>query len=338
MIAEPAMDPRPSWLGASAMMTVSPLPSVPETGWRCSCSEGPRYRGPVSADPAELELDTFQSAELGGFLRNRRERLAPEVVGLSSGPRRRTVGLRREEVAVLAHVSPTWYAYLEQGRKVRPSSEVIESLADALRLDNVERRYLRALATARAAPLLSGRPEPHPDAIALVEQLVQSSSAMPYPVYAVDPRGMLIAGNAHMREWYGEMKAPDGQQPNMVRWLFTATEARERIAGWERDARDVAARIRFYNATSPANGTETFIEELRASSRDFDGWWSSYEVAEQDARDRRFAGRDGTIRTLQLAVVRPAVSPSVTIVFHLPRLADEPHCSARFTHRDDRLY
>src|SRR5579863_1528399 len=89
----------------------------------------------------------------GEFLRSRRERLTPSDVGLPNGFRRRTPGLRREEVALLAGVGATWYTWLEQGRDVRPSAEVLSALADALRLDDAERRHLY---------ILNDRPPPEP--------------------------------------------------------------------------------------------------------------------------------------------------------------------------------
>jgi transcriptional regulator with XRE-family HTH domain len=90
--------------------------------------------------------------ELARFLRSRRDRLRPEDVGFPPGPRRRIPGLRREEVALLAGVSSTWYTYLEQGRAgVNPSREVLDSLARVLRLDDDETRFLRRLADQAAA-------------------------------------------------------------------------------------------------------------------------------------------------------------------------------------------
>src|ERR1700760_4820923 len=91
--------------------------------------------------------------EAGAFLRSRRERLSPANVGLPEGFRRRTPGLRREEVALLAGVGTTWYTWLEQGRDVRPSPEVLAGLADALRLNEAERRHLF---------ILNDRPPPEP--------------------------------------------------------------------------------------------------------------------------------------------------------------------------------
>src|ERR1700728_2577931 len=83
---------------------------------------------------------------LGQLLRSRRERLAPADVGLPEGSRRRTAGLRREEVALLANLSTTYYTFLEQGRPVRPSAQVVDALAAALRMSAAERRYLQVLA------------------------------------------------------------------------------------------------------------------------------------------------------------------------------------------------
>lgn len=93
-------------------------------------------------------------SELGAFLRSRRERLRPEDVGLSSGPRRRTPGLRREEVAVLAHISTEYYVRLEQARAPRPSGEVLAAIASALLLTDAESAHLHLLAG--TAPLRSG--------------------------------------------------------------------------------------------------------------------------------------------------------------------------------------
>jgi transcriptional regulator with XRE-family HTH domain len=92
--------------------------------------------------------------ELADFLRGRRERLSPEAAGLPPGGRRRTPGLRREEVAVLAGVSPTWYTFLEQGRDVRASVQVLEALARTLRLDAGERTHPFLLAYGERPPLV----------------------------------------------------------------------------------------------------------------------------------------------------------------------------------------
>src|SRR6188472_4307613 len=106
--------------------------------------------------------------ELGAFLRSRRERVQPEDVGLPAGPRRRTPGLRREEVAVLAHISTEYYVRLEQGRAPRPSAAVLSGISGALRLTRPETEHLHALAgTASARPGLHSR-DVRPSILALL--------------------------------------------------------------------------------------------------------------------------------------------------------------------------
>ncbi len=259
-----------------------------------------------------------QHSELGHFLRTRRERVAPESVGLPSGPRRRSRGLRREEVALLADVSPSWYTYLEQGRRVRPSAEVLDSLASALRLDQTERRYLHALG---AGPAESVRQDPTPDidTTALVVRLMQTSDVLPYPIYVMDGLGDLIAWNAQTTEWYCDFSAREGRGRNMVWWLFTAPEARERIASWRDDAREIVGRIRFLVGTSRAHpAVEESVRALYAASEDFARWWDEHDVVDQEARQRTFRHPRLGVRVLDLFVVRPAVNPAVSIVFHLP--------------------
>lgn len=114
--------------------------------------------------------------ELGAFLRSRRERLRPEDVGLSSGPRRRTPGLRREEAAVLAHISTEYYVRLEQGRAPRPSGEVLAGIASALRLTDTESDHLHVLAGTSPTRTRRHRRDVRPSILALLERLPQTAA------------------------------------------------------------------------------------------------------------------------------------------------------------------
>jgi len=187
-------------------------------------------------------VEGSRHAELGHYLRTRRERLKPHTVGLPVNHRRRSRGLRREEVAFLASVSPAWYSRLEQGNKVRPSAEILESLADALRLDGSERRYLHALGSEKA-PSASPPTEPDERTVALVRRLVEECEEL--PVYVIDGRGDLVTWNAPTREWYADFARLAGRDRNFLWWLFTAAEARVRIADWSAYARDAVAGVRF---------------------------------------------------------------------------------------------
>src|SRR5690349_9701795 len=127
----------------------------------------------------------MDKTELGAFLRTRRERLHPEDVGLPSGPRRRTPGLRREEVAVLAHISTEYYVRLEQGRAPRPSAEVLAGIVGALRLTESESDHLHVLAG--TAPSRTGlhRRDVRPSILALLERLPQTAGLVTSATFEV---------------------------------------------------------------------------------------------------------------------------------------------------------
>jgi transcriptional regulator with XRE-family HTH domain len=132
---------------------------------------------------------------LGQLLRSRRERLRPDDVGLAPGSRRRTAGLRREEVALLANLSTTYYTFIEQGRPVRPSAQVLDALASALRMSAAERRYLQVLAHGRdgagsADTIIAAPPERiDPGVVDLVQRLD------PFPTFVKGRRWDVLTAN-----------------------------------------------------------------------------------------------------------------------------------------------
>ncbi|HKN99015.1 MAG TPA: helix-turn-helix transcriptional regulator [Pseudonocardiaceae bacterium] len=260
--------------------------------------------------------------EMAQFLRTRRERITPAQVGLPTAPRRRIRGLRREEVAVLAGLSPTWYTYLEQARDIHPSPEVLDSLADVLQLDEDERQYLHQLALGHVETV---RPVMLPSAInSLVSDLVSAANQPQYPVYAINYAADVIAWNDAAARWYTDWGRLRGLDRNIVWWMLTSGEARERIVDWSEDARDIVGRTRALSARYPHDPKVTeLITRLRAESADFGRWWPNHEIRGQRVRFRRFriAGED--IKTMRLTVVHPADDPQVTIAFHIPVHTDE---------------
>jgi len=255
--------------------------------------------------------------ELAHFLRSRRERVDPVDVGLPVGPRRRTLGLRREEVAVLAGLSPTWYTYLEQGRHIRPSPEVLDSLARVLRMTEDERRYMHLLAYGHVTPL---EPSQLDEAgRAFVEQFVRTAGTGPHPLYALDYMGDLVAWNDSAAEWYTDWSTRSGLDRNIVWWIVTDPEARERVLDWEADARDIVFRLRALAARHHADQRlHEFIRRLRKASTDCDQWWSDHDVRGQRLRLRRLRHHSLGEQTFRLAVTHPEDYASVTIAFHLP--------------------
>ncbi|MET1074540.1 MAG: helix-turn-helix transcriptional regulator [Umezawaea sp.] len=254
-------------------------------------------------------------AALAQFLRSRRERITPEHVGLPFGPRRRTPGLRREEIAVLAGLSPTWYTYLEQGRDIRPSPEVLESLARVLKLTEDERRYLHVLATGQSPPPVPTAPV-CPDEV-LMGQVIAAMGSPELPLYAGNVYADVTAWNAATVEWYTDFGALPADRRNVLWWMLTAPEARERIVDWEDDTRDVLARFRVAAAARPWDRRfDELTSLLEASSPEFRSWWSDHDVREQHARPRRMRRPNGEVVSMQLVVLRMADSVN-SVVLHL---------------------
>ncbi|WP_217809837.1 helix-turn-helix transcriptional regulator [Micromonospora sp. NBS 11-29] len=275
--------------------------------------------------------------DLAQFLRSRRERIRPEQVGLPAGSRRRTPGLRREEIAVLAGLSPTWYTYLEQGRDIHPSPDVLESLARVLQLSEDERRYLYLLANGQTPPI---RPsEPAQAEQPMLRELVGVLGNVDYPVYFGNLYGDVTAWNQATVRWYTDFGRLPAERRNMLWWMLTAGEARRRIVNWEEDVRDLIARFRIASAARPWD--QRFSERISMLYRispEFRTWWKDHDVRGQHTRPRRFQLADGTQKTLQLVVMRMTDGFNSMIV-HVPaghdttesteaapeNFADQPH-------------
>ncbi len=257
------------------------------------------------------------------FLRRCRERTSPADLGLPTGSRRRTPGLRREEIAVLAGLSPTWYTYLEQGRDIRPSTEVLASLARVLRLSGDERTYLYLLAT--GSPPSDEKPRSDTSDDAVVRSVVAAMCDNDLPVYGADVHGDVVAWNVAATKWYTDFGALPEPRRNMLLWMLTAPEARERFVNWEDETRDVVGRFR---RAAAARAWDARFEELIAlmheASPEFREWWSSHYVTRQRTRLREVRV-DGQLRVTQLAVLNLA-DCTRSVVVHLP--ADDPRPDA----------
>jgi transcriptional regulator with XRE-family HTH domain len=226
--------------------------------------------------------------ELGGFLRTRRERLRPEDVGLPSGPRRRTPGLRREEVAVLAHISTEYYVRLEQGRAPRPSGEVLAGIAGALRLTDAESDHLHVLAgTAPAVTRVHPR-EVRPSILALLERLPQTAAFVVSATFEVLAWNDLAA--ALMEDFAG--LAPEHRNLARRAFLEPTTPSGTPLYGIS-DAAEfrhhVAMELRAGLARYPADPAVTgLIDELRDGSPDFARLWERHDVHAASALTKTF--------------------------------------------------
>jgi transcriptional regulator with XRE-family HTH domain len=221
--------------------------------------------------------DTLRQRELGAFLRSRRERLSPAEVGLPEGARRRTPGLRREEIAMIAGVGTTWYTWLEQGRDVRPSFEVLSALGDALRLDAAERVHLFVLA-GRAPP------SPRPVSPERVEAPLRHTlaSLTIQPAYVMGRRWDVLAWNPAAEAIFGDYGALQGDARNVMHLLFTDLEHRRMLVHWEDLARMALGRFRAESAKYIGDPDfERLIARLNALSPQFRAWWPARDVIRQ---------------------------------------------------------
>lgn len=211
--------------------------------------------------------------DLAAFLRARRERLAPADVGLPSGGRRRTPGLRREEVAALAGVGLSWYTWLEQGRDIGVSAAFLDSLARVLKLDAAERRHLFLLAHQRppAEPGKTWCVVP-----ALVRRLMDDLA--PHAAYVLNLRWDVLAFNAPADRLFAFGSHPP-QRRNLLWLLFTDRLMHERLVGWQEQAPQMLSGFRrdFARAAQEADIHE-LVDELEQVSPEFRQWWRRHEV------------------------------------------------------------
>ena len=211
---------------------------------------------------------------LADFLRQRRAQLTPAEVDLPPGIRRRTPGLRREEVAQLANMGTSWYVWLEQGRDVHPSAQVLESLAQALRLTPNERRHLF---------LLAGQPLPPPPVSPAEESVSPALQQMlsdlnPTPACVLGRRYDYLAWNRAADALFSLSEASSPYARNLVWRLFTSPTMRER-PNWEQLARSTLAEFRTASARYPGDPWfENLVEDLKQISPEFCQWWPHHDV------------------------------------------------------------
>jgi transcriptional regulator with XRE-family HTH domain len=237
--------------------------------------------------------------ELGDFIRAQRERVTPAVVGLIVARRRRTPGLRREEVAELSGLSTTWYTWVEQGRDVSMSPSALARLAQALRLDRAQRQYLFELA---------GKRDPDPGASGIDElppAVVACVAAVSAPAYVLDRNWNAQAWNAAAeRLFVGWLDEPPGEnsERNLLKFIFLWPGARGLISDWEQRARRVVAEFRAHCAAhldDPA--LRRLIDELHRLSPNFAAMWEQHGVLGREGGERTFDHpEDGFLRFEQV--------------------------------------
>ena len=221
-----------------------------------------------------MSADEIRRRELADFLRIRRARITPADVGLPAGPRRRTPGLRREEIAEIAGVGLTWYTWLEQGRNIRVSARVIERLARVLRLDAAEQVQFSQLAIPDRAPEAEPRQErSNPQIQRMLDNMAGS------PALLMGRRWDLLAWNVAARAVFLDYGRIPPAERNLL-WLFFVNPAMRRmVADWEPRARDVLARFRAdYGRFAGDPRFVALIDRLKRASPEFADWWPRHDI------------------------------------------------------------
>ncbi|NUP52769.1 MAG: helix-turn-helix domain-containing protein [Catenulispora sp.] len=214
-------------------------------------------------------------SELASFLRNRRERLDPELMGLPTGTRRRTPGLRREEVAQLAGVGVTWYTWLEQGRQINASVQVLDAVARTLKLDQAETEHLYRLADVPAVPAVGSCRRLDPEVQLILDAM------RPLPAVVVNGRSDVLAWNKSYALLFPFLvNAPEDKRNSMWQ-VFTAPECCHPFVNRKEDLGRMVANFRGrYGRHVGEPAWDEFVKRLVAASPEFAELWAEHGVAD----------------------------------------------------------
>jgi transcriptional regulator with XRE-family HTH domain len=221
-------------------------------------------------------LSDERRREIADFLKTRRMRRQPEELGLPRGRRRRTPGLRREEVAAAAGVSAEWYTWLEQAREVRPSAQVLTRIGAALRLEPHESRHLLTLG-GYAVPT-TGSDSPRSVSVSL--RLQRLIDQMEYgPAWVFGERWDIVAWNRAASVIHGDLSTLQGIERNALYQMFLGDRIRPMLVDWEPHGRQCVAKLR---ATYASRVDDPWFNELvtllRGRSLEFERWWHENDI------------------------------------------------------------
>ncbi|QBD74822.1 XRE family transcriptional regulator [Ktedonosporobacter rubrisoli] len=275
--------------------------------------------------------DGERRAELAHFLRTRRERLKPSQFNLPDGGRRRTPGLRREELAQLAGIGLTWYIKLEQGQDIQVSAQVLESLARTLQLTPDERTYLYVLAREQLPlPTQGSLPQISPELQNVLDAF------LPGPAFVINERLDIIGWNRTASRVFADYAALPTWERNLVWLIFTDPAQRKIYVQWEEAAQRI---LGLFRASGAQHADEDWFiqrrDQLMQASSQFRMWWIRHDVGEE-----RLKRKELVHPVMGLLVVQPMSlvvedDPNLTVCLYTPlpeeetadkltRLAQEP--------------
>ncbi|WP_460367505.1 helix-turn-helix transcriptional regulator [Actinocorallia lasiicapitis] len=252
-------------------------------------------------------MTSGRRADLASFLRTRRERLTPESVGLPGGSRRRTPGLRREELAQLAGVGVTWYTWLEQGRPIRASVQVLDAVSRTLRLDPAEHEHLYRLADVPRPPSGPSVPHPPPELQTIMDAL------SPFPACALTERFDVVAANRAYLALFPTMIPSDGESRgcNIIKGLFACPGCNPFADGSVELPLMVATFRAAYARHAGEPEWDRLVAELQETGPRFTDLWHTHDVAAHDTSRKVF--RHPAIGTLSFTSTSLSVLPAADL-------------------------
>jgi transcriptional regulator with XRE-family HTH domain len=254
-------------------------------------------------------------SELGTFLRARRENLSRADAGLPPVGRARTTGLRREDVSYLSGVSVTWYTWLEQGRDIHPSRQVLDALARALRLTVTEHAYLLSLAG--YSPAAATAPAPTAIAPAQLQRFMDALAGS--PAYTITADWRLAGWNAAYAALYPGVAAARAEDRNLLWLVFTDPYVRQLLPDWDVTSRRFVAEFRA--DAGPRLGDPAYLDlvaRLEAASPEFRSAWAAHDIEGFASRERMFQHPTAGLLTLEHHQFVPSDHPDLHVVIYTP--------------------
>jgi transcriptional regulator with XRE-family HTH domain len=251
--------------------------------------------------------------ELGAALRTWRERTSPTDVGLPAGLRRRTPGLRREEVAQVAGVGVTWYTWLEQGRPINPSRSVLDSIARALRLNADERQHLFTLAELTPpSPIVI-----HDELDAVTQRVVDA--VQPFPAVVLAPSYQIVAWNQAYLHLMGDVRLLPPERRNQMRLIFLEPYWRTMLLDWDHAARHSVGLYRGAMAERLDDPvSKLLIDELTERSHEFRELWAEQLVKQPGTTAKLFMHPQVGLLRLDSANLMLPDQPGLRMGVHTP--------------------
>jgi transcriptional regulator with XRE-family HTH domain len=259
--------------------------------------------------------DEQRRAELAHFLRSRRERLKPSQFSLPEGAKqRRTPGLRREELAQIAGISPIWYTKLEQGRQIQVSAQVLESLARTLQMPHQEREYLYVLAREHL-PLPS---QHHTSSISAYQQSMLDA-LNPHPALILNERWDVVGWNQIATQVFTDYRVLSDWERNVLWMMFTRSELRTIYVDWEHLGKQMLAHFRASSGRSA--GEAWWIsrrDRLMQVSPEFRQWWSQHDIRAVNVSQKELNHPRVGLLALQPTTLVLADDPNLKLFLYTP--------------------